>query len=171
MSWQGKGRGLGRGRKGRGRGHIKATITVPRCSHKRQLEPSVTLSFYNLRVSGSLSRQRSRVRAPSSPPDFKGLKSFLACDIKVQKSTKTESCGNRPPWARSQSTARPTEPRRPPRLIIHRSIVLPLNPLALILRGRDGESATWFGRFQPRQTSWRTPIVERNARGLPGMVW
>jgi hypothetical protein len=32
-----------RGRKGRGRGHIKDTITIPYCSHKRQKEPSVSL--------------------------------------------------------------------------------------------------------------------------------
>jgi len=37
--------------------------------------------------------------------------------------------------------------------------------------GRDCESVTWFERFQPRQTSWRTPFIERNACGLPGIVW
>jgi hypothetical protein len=35
---------------------------------ERQKKPSVTPSFYKLRLDGALLRQRSRVRAPSSPP-------------------------------------------------------------------------------------------------------
>ena|ERR1017187_4019433 len=57
-------------------------------------EPSVRFRINGLRFVSVLSRQRSRVRAPSSPPDSKGLKSDLACGIKVQKGTTTES---RPP--------------------------------------------------------------------------
>jgi hypothetical protein len=51
-------------------GHNMDTITVPRCSFSGLLEPPIARRFYKLRVSGSLSRQRSRVRAPSSPPTF-----------------------------------------------------------------------------------------------------
>src|ERR1035437_4110677 len=40
--------------------------------------------------SAALSRQRSRVRVSSSPPDSKGLKSNLACDIKVKKGTSSD---------------------------------------------------------------------------------
>ena len=43
------------------RGHNKDTITVPRCSHKHQKEPSVTLIFCKLQLSSALSRQRSFV--------------------------------------------------------------------------------------------------------------
>jgi hypothetical protein len=39
---------------------------------KRQKEPSIAPIFYKLPVSCALSRQRSRVRAPSSPPYIPG---------------------------------------------------------------------------------------------------
>jgi hypothetical protein len=58
----------GRGLQGRGRGFDMGSITVPDRTLQRQKEPSVTLVFCKLRPSFSLSRQRSRVRAPSSPP-------------------------------------------------------------------------------------------------------
>ena len=58
----------GRGLWGRGRGFDMGSITVPDRSLQRQKKPSVTLVFCKLRPSFSLSRQRSRVRAPSSPP-------------------------------------------------------------------------------------------------------
>ena len=45
---------------------VAGTITVPRCSYKRQLEPPVTLSFYKLPVSVSLSRQRSAGLLPEN---------------------------------------------------------------------------------------------------------
>ena len=61
-----EGRGL-RPNSGQKLGHNKDTITVPRCAFSGLLEPSIARRFYKLRVSGSLSRQRSRVRAPSSP--------------------------------------------------------------------------------------------------------
>src|SRR5438270_12908603 len=60
--------GLGRGLQGRGRGFDMGSITVPDRSLQRQKKPSVPLVFCKLRPSFSLSRQRSRVRAPSSPP-------------------------------------------------------------------------------------------------------
>ncbi len=50
------------------RGHIKGTITVPTGSLGRIRLPSITPGFNELRQNGGLSRQRSRVRAPSSPP-------------------------------------------------------------------------------------------------------
>jgi hypothetical protein len=50
------------------RGHIKGTITVSKGSSGRVRLPSITPGFNELRQSGGLSRQRSRVRAPSSPP-------------------------------------------------------------------------------------------------------
>ena len=60
--------GPGRGLQGRGRGFDMGSITVPDRSLQRQKKPSVTHVFCKLRSSFSLSRQRSRVRAPSSPP-------------------------------------------------------------------------------------------------------
>jgi hypothetical protein len=60
----------GRGLYGRGRGHNKGTITVAIRASKRQKEPSIALIFYKLPLSCALSRQRSRVRAPSSPPEL-----------------------------------------------------------------------------------------------------
>jgi hypothetical protein len=58
----------GRGLQGRGHGFDMGSITVPDRTLQRQKKPSVTLVFCKLRPSFSLSRQRSRVRAPSSPP-------------------------------------------------------------------------------------------------------
>jgi len=58
----------GRGLQGRGRGFDMGSITVPDRALQRQKKPSVTHVFCKLRPSFSLSRQRSRVRAPSSPP-------------------------------------------------------------------------------------------------------
>jgi len=49
-------------------GLIWGSITAPDRSLQRQKKPSVTLVFCKLRPSFSLSRQRWRVRAPSSPP-------------------------------------------------------------------------------------------------------
>ena len=59
---------MGRGFEGRGRGHSKATISGAMCPFGGSREPSVPPVFNKLRVSTRLSRQRSRVRAPSSPP-------------------------------------------------------------------------------------------------------
>src|ERR1700694_3246623 len=58
----------GGGLHGRGRGFDMGSITVPDRTLQRQKKPSVTLVFCKLRPSFSLSRQRSRVGAPSSPP-------------------------------------------------------------------------------------------------------
>jgi hypothetical protein len=88
-----QGRGSGRSHCGRGRGHIKDTITVPIRSHKRQKEPSVTLIFCKLQLSSALSRQRSRVRAPSSPPHIPKIR------IKWQPTVATQSGSNKPPTA------------------------------------------------------------------------
>jgi len=60
----------GRGLQGRGRGSDKGPIRVAIGTSERQKKPSVTLSFNKLRKDAGLSRQRSRVRAPSSPPAF-----------------------------------------------------------------------------------------------------
>src|ERR1035441_4485904 len=49
-------------------GLIMGWITVPDRALQRQKKPAVTLVLCKLRPSFSLSRQRSRVRAPSSPP-------------------------------------------------------------------------------------------------------
>ena len=48
--------------------HNKDTISVPMGVSERQKGPSEPSDYLGLRVSHSLSRQRSRVRAPSSPP-------------------------------------------------------------------------------------------------------
>jgi hypothetical protein len=50
------------------RGHNKDTIRVTVGASGSQKGPFVPPDYFKLRVSGSLSRQRSRVRAPSSPP-------------------------------------------------------------------------------------------------------
>ena len=63
------------------RGHSKDTISIPRGVSERQKGPSEPSDYLGLRVSHSLSRQRSRVRAPSSPP----------LNLRVSK-----VCGSRP---------------------------------------------------------------------------
>ena len=70
---------------GIGRGHNKGTITVTIRALKRQKEPSVTPIFYKLRQNTALSRQRSRVRAPSSPPSKQTTYNVLKASDKSTK--------------------------------------------------------------------------------------
>ena len=63
-----KGAIRGRGLQGRGRGSNKGPITVPQDVSGLRKSPSVPPDSNGLPTSNWLSRQRSRVRAPSSPP-------------------------------------------------------------------------------------------------------
>ena len=69
-------------------------------------EPSVRCRINGLPFFIVLSRHRSRVRAPSSPPDSKRLKSNLACDIKVQKGTSSDFDRRGVGWTTSFRTER-----------------------------------------------------------------
>jgi hypothetical protein len=51
----------GRSVRARKKAEVTGTITVSRCSYKRQLAPPITLSFYKLPASVSLSRQRPTI--------------------------------------------------------------------------------------------------------------
>jgi len=76
--------------------------------------------FNGLRSKALLSRQRSRVRAPSSPPDSKGLRSDLACDIKVQKGTSSDFAPHCLGWITHSWTSRGSRWRGP---LLHLGLV------------------------------------------------
>jgi hypothetical protein len=73
---------------------------------ERQKEPSIALIFCKLPLSCALSRQRSRVRAPSSPPDSKGLTRIWRPRQGFDKSRQAKSS----PFSRQASVPHGSEP-------------------------------------------------------------